>query len=346
MTEDAPATDSRVASFVRALDLLLGRPLALAESFAVAVSGGPDSLALLALAHAALGDRVHAVTVDHQLRPTSGDDVLHAAAAAAALGVPHVTLVWTGAKSLANLQATARAARYALMRDWCATNAIAWLATAHHADDAAETLLLRLARGSGAAGLGGIRPRRDLGSGVTVLRPLLGFRKDQLASVVTEYGWTAADDAANRSAAFDRTRARALLAEIPWLEPGRLAASAAYLADAEAALAWTADLAWISRCDADSDLVSVDAAGLPHDIARRLVVRAVAALASDTTPRGDGVERLLAALAAGGVATLAGVVARSDAGDRQRWHFSRAAPRRNHDACGTPPLRCDRSVQQ
>lgn len=312
-----------------ALVALLGRPLAPAEPLAVAVSGGPDSLALLLLAHAGFGDRVRALTVDHGLRPAAACEATVVAGYAAALGVPHATLHWAGPHPATNLQAAARTARYTLMRDWCAAHDVAWLATAHHRDDAAETLLLRLARGSGTGGLSGIRPQRDLGRGVTLLRPLLGWRKADLAAIVAAAGWTAADDPSNGDPRFDRTRARALLAQAPWLDPARLAASAAHLADAEAALVWTADLAWRSRVEAGAGTVVVDAAGLPHDLARRLLVRAVTILAPAAVCRGDGVERLLRHLAAGTGGTLAGVAVRAVVRHgAPLWQFRVAAPRR------------------
>ena len=315
--------------FAAAVAALVGRPLAAGEPFAVAVSGGSDSLALLLLAHAAFGDCVRVLTVDHGLRPAAADEAAMVAGHAAALGVPHTTLHWAGPHPAANLQAAARAARYGLLRDWCAAHGTSWLATAHHRDDAAETLLLRLARGAGTGGLAGIRPRRDLGGGVTLLRPLLGMAKADLAAVVAAASWTAADDPANRDPRFDRTQARALLAATPWLDAARLAASAAHLADAEAALAWTADAAWRSRVDIAPDTIVVDAAGLPHDLARRLAIRAVATLAPGIPLRGTAVERLLRALACGTGTTIAGVLAHSvTRGGTPQWQFRRAAPRR------------------
>lgn len=316
------------AALATAVAALIGRPLA-DEPFAVAVSGGPDSLALLRLAHAAFGDRVRALTVDHRLRPEAADEADTVAADAAALGVPHATLRWAGPHPTANRQAAARDARYALLRDWCAANGVAWLATAHHRDDAAETLLLRLARGSGPGGLSGIRPRRDLGHGVTLLRPLLAWRRADLAAVVAAAGWAAADDPSNRDPRFDRTQARTLLATTAWLDPARLAASAAHLADAEAALAWAADLAWASRVETGDGTVVADAAGLPHDLARRLLVRAVTTLAPAAVFRGDGVERVLRHLAAGTGGTLAGVVVRAvTRHGTPLWQFRAAPPRR------------------
>ena len=291
---------------------------------AVAVSGGPDSFALLWLAHAAFPGRVHALTVDHGLRPGSDTEAETVARLCGSLGVPHATLAWRSDKPAANLQAAARTARYALMGNWCAATGIAWLATAHHADDQAETVLMRLARGSGSAGLSGIRRRRDLGQGVTLLRPLLDVRRAELAGIIAAAGWTAVDDPANRSPRFERTRARALLATTPWLPAGRLAASAMHLAAAEVALDWAAALAWDSRVTVTSASITLDAAGLPPEIARRLLVRIVAELAPGVSVSGPAVARWQMRLDTGAGASLGGVAGQGGV----IWRFRRAAPRR------------------
>ncbi len=312
-----PATDA--AHFDAELTRLLGHPLATDERLAVAVSGGPDSLALLLLAHAALGARVVALTVDHGLRPEAAAEAAMVGSVCAARGIDHVTLRWEGAKPAANLQAAARDARYALMRDWCAANEVNWLATAHHRDDVAETLLMRLARGAGLAGLSGPRSSRDLGRGVTLLRPLLGATHAQLVALVADAGLQAVDDPANSSPRFDRTAARATLAATPWLDPARLTASAQHLAQAEAALDWAAGLAWESRVEAEGEVLWLDVGGLPDEITRRVLLRGLRTLNPDATPRGPDVERLNAACAAGRTATLAGVQARGG----PRWRLRR-----------------------
>lgn len=298
------------------------RALGLGEDgpLAVAVSGGPDSLALLLIAHRAFPGRLRALTVDHGLRDGSAGEAAMVATACAGLGVPHATLAWTGDKPRASLQAAARDARYALMDDWCATNGVAWLLTAHHADDQAETLLMRLARGSGSAGLAGIRARRVLPAGTTLLRPLLGVRRSALHEIVAASGLAPVDDPANRDPRHDRTGARATLAATPWLDPVRLAAAAAHLAEAEAALDWTARLAWDSRVTI-GEAVVIDVAGLPPEIRRRLVVRALAL--SGDSPDGPAIDRMIADLAAGGTATLAGI--RGVGGPM--WTFSRVPHR-------------------
>ena len=132
-------------------------------------------------------------------------------------------------------------------------------------------------------------------------------------------GLVAVDDPANHAPRFARTGARTLLAATPWLDPAALAASARHLGEAEAALVWTAALAWDSRVAADGALLWIDAAGLPDDLVRRLLVRALTTLNPAAAPRGPDVARLQAACAAGGTATLAGVQARGG----PRWRLRR-----------------------
>lgn len=311
-------------SLAESLEQLIGRPLGDEEPLAVAVSGGPDSLALLLLARDAFGERMRAVTVDHGLRAESAAEAAHVASVCTGLGVPHATLRWEGTKAKTNVQAAARAARYRLMADWCAAEGIAWLATAHHADDQAETLLLRLARGAGIGGLAGVRASRPLGKDVTLLRPLLDMRRDALAAVVAAAGLSAVDDPSNREARYDRTRARGWLAGNADLDAAQVAASAAHLADAEAALLWTTDLAWNSRVAATPIQIDLDAEGLPRELQRRLVLRALQALAAGEA-RGPDIDRLLDRLGEGGTATLAGIRARGG----PIWRFSVAPPRRS-----------------
>jgi tRNA(Ile)-lysidine synthase len=312
------ATDFGVA-----LTGLIGRPLGASERIAVAVSGGPDSLALLLLAHAGFGGRVVALTVDHRMRAASATEAADVAALCAARDIAHVTLTWDGDKPAANLQAQARSARYRLLGDWCAANGVGWCATAHHRDDVAETVLLRLARGAGAGGLATMPARRALVHGVTLLRPLLGATRAELAAVVVGAGLVPVDDPSNHDPRFDRTAARALLAATAWLDPARLSASADHLADAEAALDWAARAAWDSRAVAHTDAVTVDAAGLPRELRRRLAGAALAHLAPAFVPRGEGLDRLLAALDRGRRATLGGII--GTGGSVWRFHF---APKR------------------
>src|SRR4051794_12496212 len=202
--------------------------------FAVAVSGGPDSLALLLLAAAAFPGLVRAATVDHRLRPEAAAEAAHVGSICAALGIPHGILAVTVAGG-ASVQARAREARYAALGGWMAEAGLGVLLTGHHQDDQAETLLMRLGRGSGLAGLAGIRPVARI-AGIKVCRPLLGWRRSDLAAIVAAAGLRALDDPTNADETHDRVRMRRCLAEAPWLDAPALARSAAALAEAEEAL--------------------------------------------------------------------------------------------------------------
>src|SRR3954471_22113406 len=159
----------------------------------VAVSGGPDSLALLLLAQAAAPGRVRAATVDHRLRPDSASEAAFVASLCAERRIPHATLPVEVSRGGKGLQAAARKARYAALGGWMRRNGIATLLTAHHADDQAETLLMRLNRGAGLGGLAGIRaaaPFSAGGEGSRLCRPLLGWRREDLARIVRDCGLT------------------------------------------------------------------------------------------------------------------------------------------------------------
>lgn len=209
----------------------------------LAVSGGPDSLALLLLAHEALPGKIAVASIDHGLRPEAAGEVALVERIAAERRIPFKPL--TVMLAPGNVSARAREARYAALAQWAAGAGLGAVATAHHADDQAETLLMRLNRGSGLAGLAGVRARSTIeGSEVTLLRPLLGWRKTELAEVVAAAGITAAQDPTNTSPDYDRARLRVHLAEAHWLDPVQIAASAAHLAEGWQALGWYAELDW------------------------------------------------------------------------------------------------------
>ena len=309
---------------------LIGRPLGAAEGIAIAVSGGPDSLALLLTTRLAFGHRVRALTVDHGLRAGSSAEAAGVASICDKLGIAHATLCWDGEKPVANIHAAARTARYQLMGDWCAANGVSWLATGHHADDQAETLLLRLARGSGVSGLAGIRRVRALANGVTLLRPVLDRRRSELHAIVGAAGLVPVDDPSNADPRYDRTHARALLAQTDWLNPERLAAATAHLADAEAALDWTADFAWRGRAVVAPSHIELDIARLPAELIRRLVVRALQVLGCNA-PSGPETAVLMTRLANGQTATLGPVKVTSGA----IWRFEIATSRQTPSSAGS-----------
>jgi tRNA(Ile)-lysidine synthase len=179
----------------------------------LAVSGGPDSMALMHLARRwlALKGREPAslvvVTVDHGLRPESKGEATFVAEQARALRFSHATIVWTGEKPKTGIQAAARRARYDLLASYAFSSGAACIATAHTEDDQAETLLMRLRRGSGVDGLSAMAHTSER-SGVTIVRPLLGFSKGRLTAYLRASCLPFIRDPSNNNAAFERVRLR------------------------------------------------------------------------------------------------------------------------------------------
>ena len=312
-------------TFERALDHLAPDGM-----IGLAVSGGPDSLALLLLAARARPGRVEAATVDHGLRPESASEAAEVAAICQDLGVPHFILpVQVGAG--ASVQARAREARYLALAGWARDRHLKAVATAHHLDDQAETLLMRLARGSGLRGLAAMRPSRSLTEGVRLIRPLLGLRKDELVGVVEAAELRALDDPANGDERHDRTRVRRLLEEMGWLSAERLARSAEALGQAEEALRWSAQQLAGSRVRVQGGSVEVEAGDLPDELGRRLLILGFERFGA-ACPNGPDMDRALATLSAGATCTLSGVKLSGG----PVWRLAAAPPRRGQLADSKP----------
>ena len=305
-----------LARFHASLNALTGG----AGRIGIAVSGGPDSVALLLLAHANQPERIEAATVDHGLRADAAGEAEFVAALCRDLGVPHQTLT-PASPITGNVQSAARIARYALLESWADARGLDWIATAHHADDQAETLLMRLNRGSGVAGLAGVRARNG-----RIIRPLLDWRRDELVAVVADAGITAVDDPSNRNDRFDRARLRKLISGKDWLDPLAVGRSAAALAEAELALEWAATAYANCRVAVRDGVVSFDPKGLPRELLRRITLHCLHQINPQAAPRGDELDRLLLGLAQGRVATLAG--AKCSGG--VFWQFAAAPPRRTN----------------
>ncbi len=228
-------------------------------SLAVAVSGGGDSMALLHLL-AARDTGIRAVTVDHGLRAESAAEAAMVAEVCAGLGIEHTTLCWHDHEHGGNLQARARAARLRLMSGWAAGAGVRHIALAHTQDDQAETVLLRLMRGSGVDGLSGMAAMRRDGA-VTWLRPLLGVRRAALRDYLRAraVGWV--EDPSNRDRHYARVRVREAIGELG-LDVARLSATADHMRAArmvleEKAVAVARDCVQVS----DAGEVTIDAAG-------------------------------------------------------------------------------------
>ena len=309
-----------ITRFAADLNALLGTD----RRLALAVSGGPDSLALLILAAAAHPGSIEAATIDHGIRPESADEAAMVARLCDELNVPHKILVadWAAPPEV-NVQAAARAMRYRLLNEWAIERRISALATAHHADDQAETLLMRLLRGAGVSGLGGIRARRPLSEQVELIRPLLGWRKAELVRLVEDAGLEPVDDPSNRDPKHDRSRIRQLLATFDWADPSRLAASASAIRDADEALDWALAPLIGSRLKQDEDGILIEPFDLPRELKRRLVLAAFAEMGAPS-PRGPDLMRALEALETGRTVTLSGL--KLEGG--RYWRLSLAPPRR------------------
>ena len=277
----------------------------------VAVSGGPDSLALLLLAAAARPGRIEAATIDHGFRAEAAEEAAMVGRVCDQLGVRHsiLTARWTELPETA-IQERARSQRYRLLGYWAEERGLDALATAHHAEDQAETLLMRLARGAGVRGLAGIRPRSvSPGAHVRLLRPLLGWRRTELEQVCSAAGVTPAADPSNQDERFERVRVRRALDGLEWLDAGAVAQSAANLADADSALDWAMKAEWARSVTEKRGSISYRPSGAPAEIVRRIVGRAIRRLATegDHEPRGPELTRLVSALTDGETATLRGV---------------------------------------
>lgn len=283
----------------------------------IAVSGGGDSVALL-LAARDWGQRpLHAVTVDHGLRPESADEAAGVARLCAGLGIGHDVLRWDGAVQ-GNLQASARAARRGLIADWARARGIAAVALGHTADDQAETFLMRLARGSGVDGLSAMAPVSQ-GAGLVWLRPLLAARRAALRQALRDAGVPWVEDPGNDDPAFDRIRLRQAMPALAalGLTVERLCGTAERLATAREALGIMAVSAAgqaARATGAGEVLLAPGWANLPVEVRHRLLAGALMWVASEEyRPRHAMLAELDAAIRAGlpgGARTLAGCVIR------------------------------------
>ncbi len=275
-------------------------------------------MALLLLAHAAFPDAIAAATVDHGLRPEAADEARYVAVLCAERGIAH-SILTPNEPITGNIQSAARTARYALLKDWAAREHCDWIATAHHADDQVETILMRLNRGSGVDGLSGIRARNG-----AVIRPLLGFTKAELIGICAASGIVPVEDPSNADTDFDRVRMRRTLASAgnPF-DPHAFTRSASALTDASNALAWMTEYVSAERIGQNAGDVTLDPQNLPRELQRRLLLVALGMVEPGIAPRGEAVERTLDALDAGETVTLGNVLCRGGA----MWRFCPAPER-------------------
>lgn len=293
----------------------LFEPLAHVPAMVLAVSGGPDSTALLYLAarwRAAQGrgPKLFAVTIDHGLRAESAAEAKVVGRLAKSLGVTHRILRWTGRKPKTGLQEAARDARYRLLAQAARRVKAPFIFTAHTRDDQAETVLFRLARGSGLIGLRGMMPDRHLGDGIHVMRLLLDIPKVRLIATVKAAGLAAVDDPSNRNPAFARTRLRGImpLLAAEGLTPERVALLARRLARADEAIEGLVD-----AMEEGTDDGIVAQLFFWDEVGIRLLGRAIARNGDGTPVELAKLEALWAALRSGTRRrTLAGAMITAD----------------------------------
>ncbi|MGN6311619.1 MAG: tRNA lysidine(34) synthetase TilS [Xanthobacteraceae bacterium] len=291
-----------------------------APSLVLAVSGGPDSVAMLWLMarwRRALkrGPRLVAITIDHQLRPEARREAADVKRLARKLDVEHRTLRWNGAKPKTGVPAAAREARYALLMKVARQCDAVHILTAHTRDDQAETLLMRMARGSGIAGLGAMA-RQSPREGAIIARPLLDVPKARLLATLDKAKVPYALDPTNTNAQYTRPRLRALmpLLAAEGCDARNLTRLAGRLGRANAALELMADGAerflavrsgGLPRPGFDFDAF----VGLPEEVRIRVLLRAIGRVATEGVPELGKVEALIAAINAAG-AVRSGVQAR------------------------------------
>jgi len=297
---------------------------------AVAVSGGSDSMALALLVAAWArrhGDGITAVTVDHGLRPEAAAEARQVGRWLRTRGIAHRILRWRPPPDGAlpgGLQAAARTARYGLLAGWCRRHGVLHLALAHQQEDQAETLLLRLARGSGLDGLAAMAPVAERAS-VRLIRPLLPIARVRLRATLAHARQAWIDDPSNDDPVHARIRMRRLLPALAGegLGAARLAATAAHLGRARAAID-DAVAALLSEAAAvfPAGYIRLEAAALraaPTEVSLRALARCLVTVGGRAyAPRLDRLERLHDRVRSGelgGGATLGGCIALPRRGD-------------------------------
>jgi tRNA(Ile)-lysidine synthase len=262
----------------------------------IAVSGGPDSTALLWLAarwrkSGKQRPKLVAVTVDHGLRREAAREAAAVKKFAKPLGVEHRTVVWKGAKPATGLPQAARQARYALLAEAAIKAGAEHILTAHTLDDQAETVIIRMSRGSGLTGLAAMTQVSRLPNGaghISLVRPLLDIPKARLIATLRGARIGFADDPSNRDPRFTRARLRTLMPELAreGLDAPRLSLLARRLKRADAAIETFTDRAMAAFADTVPETGPAAFSlnkftRLPAEIALRLIGRSIGRLGDE-----------------------------------------------------------------
>ncbi len=295
-----PGANQAAAAIGEAEADRLLKPLLKHDHLALAVSGGSDSTALMVVAAGwvkryAEAPRLTVLTVDHGLRAEAADEAQRVAGWTQRLGLEHHCLRWQADKPVSGVQATARQARYGLMSDWCLEHGATGIVTAHTANDQAETLVMRLARGSGVDGLAGMMP--ETLTPWPMLRPLLGVTRERLQATLTAQRHDWIDDPSNEDVAFERIRVRKGMAKLSGLglDVESLALSARRLGRARQALdAAASDLmASVLTCHPEGygEVELEELLGAPEEVQLRVLQKLVWQFGSHDMPKLAALER-------------------------------------------------------
>ncbi len=275
------------------------------QAIAVAVSGGPDSMALAhRIVHECDGPDIHLLTVDHGLRADSSEESQQVSQWVKDWPkTAHHILRWDEDKPETKIMEEARRARYALMAEYCKTHRIKYLFLAHHMDDQAETFLLRLAAGSGLDGLAAMHSEQKYSDDLTLVRPLLSQTKEELITYCKENDVPYLQDPTNAKTDFARPRLRAAreILEEEGLTNKRLSVTAARLARARAALEHLTDSLFEDIADMQAEGILLNWSALktqPEELVLRLLMKSIAHLypEKDYAPRLEKLEDLMGRL--------------------------------------------------
>lgn len=284
-------------------------------NIAVAVSGGSDSLALCFLFDKLVkehGGNFYCVTIDHQLRRESSSEAQKVNEILNYHNIKHYIVPWIGEKPKANIQENARIARYKLLADFCKQHSIGCLATGHQKNDQAENFIIRIEHGSGIYGLSGIPQMTDL-NGVTVIRPLLNFSKEELQSFLLSEGVEWIEDPSNQNEHFARVRIRKVLSQYPEFID-KIATASVNLSRAKEVVEYMLQNSLrelVSYPGSNVATFSVDKFNqLPQEIRFRMLAKLLQEIGGNLKPaRGERIENLIAKIQAGlafKASTLAG----------------------------------------
>jgi tRNA(Ile)-lysidine synthase len=325
----SPAAGSPPPELVARFEQALERLWPEGGRLGLAVSGGPDSMAMLLLAEAAIPGQFEVATVDHGLRAEAKDECATVERTCTKRKI-HCAVLQVEVEA-GNLQQQARLARYAALEEWARDRGLDAIATAHHADDQAETLIMRLNRGSGLSGLAGVRSVTTIGA-TRIVRPLLSFRRAELARVVEAAGIDFARDPSNKDETYDRVRIRKVLAEADWLDPLAVAKSAELLAEAEFYVSDALNRCWNANVDPTDDGYRYFPGASPYEN-REIVMHILQQMGAHTS-RSD-VARVVERLWEGENASLGGVLGRPGTepngrgADGRVWVFRPEPPRQS-----------------